>query len=233
MDPESEIARALRSSAKRRQAQNQLDRASGKQLRPKEFALYLSEKLDGPKEGLTMLPFKVDVVQFNKDAIAAIRSMDCNKAIGTDGVHVEMLKSDPEETAELLTKMWVAIGKSTVVPKDWLRGIMVPLYKKKGSQKEPANSHPLCILSHMRKLAEKAVVSNLDRQFETDKSQYGFHAGIQTTQAALSILAAIAKKSEPHRGTRSVKGLRHNTQTTYATCNRNYSTKSTTIWRDN
>lgn len=172
----------------------------GKQLRSKKFSEYLIAKLDGPKDGLTVLLFEVDAVQFKKDAVAAIRSMECNKAIGTDGLHVEMMKSDPEVTADLLTKIWVAVGKSTVVPKDLLRGIMVPLYKGKGSQKDPSNSRPLCILSHMRKLAEKAVVANLDRQFETDKSQYGFQAGIQTTQAALSVLAAISKKSTLRRG---------------------------------
>lgn len=163
VDPEADIAKALRTSAQRRQAQKQLDNASGKQLRPKEFARYLSDKLDGPKEGLTVMPFEVNVTRFKRDAMAAIRSMDCNKAIGTDGVHVEMCKSVPEEAAGLLTQMWVAIGKSQVVPKDLLRGIILPLYKGKGSQKEPANSRPLCILSHMRKLVEKAIVTDLDR----------------------------------------------------------------------
>lgn len=69
--------------------------------------------------------------------------------------------------------------------------VILPLYKGKGEQQIPKNSRPLCILSHVRKVVEKEVILELDRNFVTDKSQYGFQAGIKVTQAALSILAAI------------------------------------------
>lgn len=68
---------------------------------------------------------------------------------------------------------------------------MVPLYKGKGDQAEPSNSIPLTILSHTRKITEKAVVIELDKAFTTDKAQFGFQEGIQIIQAALSVLAAI------------------------------------------
>lgn len=60
----------------------------------------------------------------------------------------------------------------------------------------PANSRPLCILYHVRKLNEKSIVLDLDRKFETDKAQYGFKTGIKVTQAALSVLSAIRKGIE-------------------------------------
>lgn len=69
-------------------------------------------------------------------------------------------------------------------------------YKGKGDQNVPANSLPLCILSRVRKLVEKAVVLDLDRKFETDKAQYVFQSGIQITQAALRVLVAIQKVIE-------------------------------------
>lgn len=43
---------------------------------------------------------------------------------------------------------------------------------------------------------EKSVVTELDRNFVTENSQYGFHAGIQVTQAALSVLVVIEKDIE-------------------------------------
>lgn len=122
--------------------------------------------------------------------------MEANKAIGGDGIHVEILKCNPEMAAKLLTKMWQVIGSTGQIPKGWLRGVKVPLYKCKGEQHIPANSRPLCILSHVSKLVEKAVIIEMDRKFVTDRAQYGFQAGIQVTQAELSVLAAIQRDAE-------------------------------------
>lgn len=92
--------------------------------------------------------------------------------------------------------MWKTTGKTRVVPKDWLRGTTVPLYRGKGEKKEPANSIPLCILSHLRKIAEKAIVTDLNRNFQADKAQYGFQQGFQVTQSGLSVLAAMNNGAE-------------------------------------
>lgn len=138
-DPQSELAKALKASGKRRKRQTEMEKASGKQLRAKEFAQYLAKKLDGPKQGLTVRPFKVDVKHFRKDVQMSIRQMEGNKAIGCDGVHVEMLKVNPEEAARLLTKISQVVEKTGQIPTDWLKGIIVPLYKGKGDQHISAN----------------------------------------------------------------------------------------------
>lgn len=122
--------------------------------------------------------------------------MEANKVIGSDGIHVEMLKANPGEAAELLTKMWQLVGETGIVPRGWLTGTIVPFHIGKGEQQEPANSRPLCILSHVRKLVEKAVVTELVRTFVTSNAQYVFQNGIQVTQAALSVLAAIYKGAD-------------------------------------
>lgn len=195
-NPQSEMAKSLQASGRRRQQKLQMERASGKQLRSSDFAEYLADKLDGPMKGLEVHRISVDVRQFGRDVQDAIITMEANKAIGGDGVHVEMLKSNPGEAAKLLTKVWQVVGKTGQVPLEWLKGTILPLYKGKGEQNIPANSRPLCILSHVRKLIEKAVISEMDRSFVTDRSQYGFQQGIQVTQAALSVLVAIKKEVE-------------------------------------
>lgn len=91
----------------------------------------------------------------------------------------------------MLTEMWQTIGRTKIVPTDWLRGIVVPLFKGKGEQANPRNSRPLTILSHIRRVTEKAVVLELEKAITTDKSQFGFQAGLQVAQAALSVLAAL------------------------------------------
>lgn len=81
-------------------------KATGKQLRPKEFARHLAQKLDGPNDGLAIKSFTADTGQLKKDVTRDIRLMETNKSIGTDGSHVEMLKENPETAACLLTKLW-------------------------------------------------------------------------------------------------------------------------------
>lgn len=73
----------------------------------------------------------------------AIRQMEENETVGTDAVYVEMLKSNTEATADLLTKMWTTVGKTKPISKYWLRGMIVPIYKDKGEQNEPANSRTI------------------------------------------------------------------------------------------
>lgn len=51
-----------------------------------------------------------------------------------------------------------------------------PCTKDRGGQEVPENSRPLCILSHVRKLVDKAVLMHLERKFVTDKAQYGFQS---------------------------------------------------------
>lgn len=133
-----ELAKALKAILKRIQRQTQMEKASGKQLRAKKFAEYLAKKLDCPQEGLSARPFTVDEAQFRKDVRTAIQHMEAtNKVIGSDGIHVEMPKANPDVAAELLTKMWQVIGKTGQVPEGWLEGIVVPLYKGKGANMIP------------------------------------------------------------------------------------------------
>lgn len=75
--------------------------------------------------------------------------------MGPDAVHLEMLKINAGKCAKLLTELWVAVGRTTVVPQEWLKGITVPLFKGKGKKSNPTNNRPLTILSHVRKLTEK------------------------------------------------------------------------------
>lgn len=119
----------------------------------------MEDKLKRPKEGLEVQMFEVDEQKFKADTIDAIKQMEPN---GTDGVHVEMPKENPSATADLIIKLWKVIGKTKCTPRDWLRGAMVPLYKGKGEQNVPSNSIPLCLLSHLRKVVEKAVVTDLN-----------------------------------------------------------------------
>lgn len=63
--------------------------------------------------------------------MASIRTTKNNKAVVPDAVHVEMIKINAGKCAKLFTELWVAVGRTTVVPLEWLEGITVPLFKAK------------------------------------------------------------------------------------------------------
>lgn len=161
-NPNTDIAKALRINIQRRSRQKALNREMGKLLKPKEFEDYLNTtmSLEEAKE-LAARQFTVDDERHTSNVVSAINFMANNIAVGTDGLHVEMLKANAEKTARLLTEMWKTIGSKKIVADAWLRSILVPLFKRKGEQANPKNSRSLTILSHARKVTGKAIVLEL------------------------------------------------------------------------
>lgn len=189
-NPSTYMSKALKLNARRRARQLVLYTTNGTLLRPKQFVKYLNSNMEGAN-GLEALPFTEDEHQHTHNTIVAIRNMENNKAIGTDGAHVEMMKKNAPKTAKLLTGIWKTVDRCRIVPPEWIEGIVVPLFKGKGTQADPANSRPLTILSHIQKITEEAVVLEFYKQVTTDRAQFGFLAGVQVIQAALSVLAAL------------------------------------------
>lgn len=174
-NPNSDIEIALRTSLQKHNRQKALDRATGKQLKPKQFADYMSTNIAlGELEELMAREFVADKKKHAANVVAEIRAMDNNKAVGTDGAHVEIFKCNAGKIEDLLTELWCTIGHTRIVPTDWLRGIIVPLYKGKGDQAHPKSYRPLIILSHARKVTEKAVILELEKVVETDRAKFGF-----------------------------------------------------------
>lgn len=61
---------------------------------------------------------------------------------------------------------------------------------------DPLSYRPLChtvygLLSHARKIVEKAIVMELESLVTTDRTQFGFQEGIQIEQAALRVAELI------------------------------------------
>lgn len=55
-----------------------------------------------------------------------------NRAVGPDGIHVEMLQAAPIEGAKLISAWCSTVGRFGMFRKLWGKGIICPLYKKKG-----------------------------------------------------------------------------------------------------
>jgi hypothetical protein len=81
----------------------------------------------------------------------SIRSLLNSKAPGTDGIVSEVLKNGGPKMEECLYVLCGRVFWQGGVPMDWLRGVVVPLYKD-GSKKEPLNYRPVTLLSIVGKV---------------------------------------------------------------------------------
>ena len=142
-------------------------------------------------------PFSV-TPNFESLILLAINRMPRGKAIGVDGIHTEMLQIHPELCAKLLSTMWSTVGRLQVYPTQWSRGTLIPIHKNQGSESEPANFRPVCLLSHMRKAIETALAIQITQEFTPHPTQFGFRTD-QSIDSAL-LLAEYAMKSGSHAG---------------------------------
>ena len=59
---------------------------------------------------------------------------------------------------------------SGTVPFEWKKAKVTPVFKGKGSNNEPSNYRPISVLSHITKLAEKAVENQLTKYLHSHSS---------------------------------------------------------------
>eukprot|EP00171_Calliarthron_tuberculosum_P021794 IDg21794t1 len=87
---------------------------------------------------------------------AAIRDAPKGKATGSDRLFVEMFQIVPSLAARLIYIFWCKCGELGAIPEQWTRVLLFPIHKK-GSRRLPENYRPIALLSHMRKVVEKAI----------------------------------------------------------------------------
>ena len=87
----------------------------------------------------------------------AIRRLKNGRAAGADGITAELLKGAEKPISEALhkviTNVW-STGLTPSVPAEWKEGIIVSLYKGKGSQSECSSYRPISLLSVSGKVFE-------------------------------------------------------------------------------
>ena len=81
----------------------------------------------------------------------AIKSTKSGKAAGNDSVVVELLKTDLEERAKELTKLFNKVKEVGVAPTSWNKGLIVKL-PKKGNLRECTNWRGITLLPVISKI---------------------------------------------------------------------------------
>src|SRR4029077_12924451 len=78
-----------------------------------------------------------------RKALAEIKN---NKATGTDGIPIELIRGAGEEGVRVVTQLCQSIWKTTTWPKDWKKSVYIPI-PKKGDIMECANHRTIALIS--------------------------------------------------------------------------------------
>ena len=124
-----------------------------------------------------------------------ISKLKSNKACGIDNIRNEFLKNCPCDMIEIITFLFNIVLQSGFIPSDWCIGLIMPLFKNKGSINDPDNYRGITLLSCIGKLFTAAINFRLTNYLEQTGSigdeQAGFRAGYSTVDHIFTLHAII------------------------------------------
>ena len=120
-----------------------------------------------------------------------LRSLNPYKSFGPDGIHSRLLRELAGNIVGPIAAMFNRTIECGVVPSDWKKGIISPIFKK-GSKNIAANYRPIsltCVLCKlMESLLRDHVLNHLIVNTLLSKKQHGFISGRSTVTQLLKYL---------------------------------------------
>jgi len=113
--------------------------------------------------------------------------MKGGKAMGPDGVPIEVWRCLCARVMLWLTKLFNLIFRSNKMPEEWRRSILVPIFKNKGDVQSCNNYHGIKLMSHMMKLWERVIEHRLRRVISVTQNQFGCMPGRSTMEVIFLI----------------------------------------------
>ena len=121
--------------------------------------------------------------------------MKNGKASGDDGVLNEYLKSTLNELMPIYIKLFNIIFDSGKIPENWNIGIMIPIFKNKGSRSDPKSYRGVTLNPCFSKTFSSILNNRLNIFSDTinliSGSQAGFRKGFSTTDNVFVLYALI------------------------------------------
>lgn len=121
-----------------------------------------------------------------EEVVENIKVLKNNKAEGVDFIKNEYIKNCPQNVIKLIVMLFNLILKTGFVPYDWCIGIIIPIFKKKGSPQDPKNYRGVTLLSCLGKLFTSCVNTRLTKYVNSrgiiGEEQAGFRDGYSTQE---------------------------------------------------
>jgi hypothetical protein len=81
--------------------------------------------------------------------------------MGPDGIPIEVWKCLGDSAIVWLTKLFNHILRSNMMPDEWRRSTLVPIFKNKGDIQSCTNNRGIKLMSHTMKLWERVIEHRL------------------------------------------------------------------------
>ena len=113
-----------------------------------------------------------------------VKNLKNNKAAGIDEIINEYIKSSIDLMLPIYIKLFNRVLDTGEIPEDWLTGMIIPIYKNKGSKEDANNYRGITLLSCVGKLFTSILNQRLtefcDQNVIIKEIQAGFRKGYST-----------------------------------------------------
>jgi hypothetical protein len=104
----------------------------------------------------------------------ALKRMKGGKAMGPDGIPIEVWRTLGDVAIVWLTKLFNLIFQSNRMPDEWRQSILVPIFKNNGDVQSCTNYRGIKLMSHTMKLWERIIEHYLREVTNVTENQFGF-----------------------------------------------------------
>ena len=129
----------------------------------------------------------------------AVSGMKNGKAIGPDGIPVEVWKILRVDGWSWLALFFNKLLLEEAIPDEWCNSSLVPIFKNKGDVLECNNYRGIKLMSHSMKVWEKVIERRLREESDISQNQFGFMPGRGTTDAIFAIRQLCEKYRSAHK----------------------------------
>uniref|UniRef100_A0A8I6WS22 Reverse transcriptase domain-containing protein n=1 Tax=Hordeum vulgare subsp. vulgare TaxID=112509 RepID=A0A8I6WS22_HORVV len=126
----------------------------------------------------------------------ALKRMKVGKAMGPDGIPIEVWRGLGDIAIVWLTKLFNLIFRSNKMPEEWRRSILVPIFKNKGDVQSCTNYRGIKLMSHTMKPWERVIEHHLRRLTSVTKNQFCFMPGRSTMEAIFLVRQLMERYRE-------------------------------------
>ena len=123
------------------------------------------------------------------ETITAIGKLKSNKAPGCCNITPRMLKNGGPMLSKALHDLFVKVWETNTIPCDWRTGVILPLYKGKGSKSDCGNHRGITLLSVPGKAFAHMLLERIKPLFLEKRrpQQTGFTPGRSTVDRILAL----------------------------------------------
>ena len=124
-----------------------------------------------------------------------IKNLKNSKASGSDNMINEFIKSTKHVFLPVYETLFNDILENGIIPKQWIEGVILPIYKQKGDTNNPENYRPITLLSCLGKVFTATLNLRLAYYLETNsilnENQAGFRNNYSTSDHCITLSLII------------------------------------------